>query len=232
MMHFTVESYTPAEASCHKCCCEVITLQPGTTTKVSVGYAPWAIPIGQLHCTPQFAIELLDTCPVPIGDNLPPAASSEVKFSTAMNSLLESDLKLMIADPEAKPLTFKLLPLYGPKHGKLNLLSDGTFSYMPVTSYTGEERFYVSASDGAYIKNFEVMIAIGIDAAIMAPMPHISIGPATINQRFFTVSFPVTMSPAADECEIWRLTVMQAALDCDCTCYTRTDCFDIKMAKC
>ena len=64
------------------------------------------------------------------------------------------------------------------------------------------------------------------------PAPHISIGPAVVDQRWFTVYFPVTVSPAASTCEIWRLTVLQAALDCDCTCYTRTDCFDIGIAKC
>jgi len=26
--------------------------------------------------------------------------------------------------------------------------------------------------------------------------------------------------------------VLQAALDCECICYTRTDCFDIGIAKC
>lgn len=232
MMHFTVEDPQPNASGCIKCCCEKLSLKPGTTSKVSVGYAPWAVPIGQLHCAPQFMIEQMETCPVPVGANMPPAATSEVKFSTAVNALLESDLKLMITDPEAAALTFKLLPLYGPKHGKLDLKADGTFSYMPTTNFTGEERFYVSASDGTNTAIFEVMIAVGIDAGTVTPTPHISIGPAVVDQRYFTVYFPVTVSPAAQLCEVWRLTVLQAALDCDCQCYTRTDCFDIGIAKC
>src|SRR6187200_796087 len=100
MMHFTVDTHSSANASCNKCCCENLALQPGTTAKVSVGYAPWAVPIGELHCTPQFMIEPMETCPAPVGSNMPPAATSEVKFSTAMNALLENDLTNMIKDPE------------------------------------------------------------------------------------------------------------------------------------
>ena len=36
---------TPSTNGCVKCCCERIALKPGTTTKVSLGYAPWAVPI-------------------------------------------------------------------------------------------------------------------------------------------------------------------------------------------
>ena len=232
MLHFTIDDQQAAVNGCHTCCCQKLSLKPGTTSKVSLGYAPWAVPIGQLHCAPQFLLEQMDTCPLPVGSNMPPAATSEVKFSTAVNTLLDSDLTAMIIDPEAVVLTFKLLALYGAKHGKLDLNANGTFSYLPASNFVGEERFYVSASDGVNTAIFEVMIAVGIDAGTMAPMPHISIGPAVVDQRFYMVYFPVTVSPAAQLCEVWRLTVLQAALDCDCVCYTRTDCFDIGIAQC
>ena len=232
MMHFTVEDYTAVNANCVKCCCQKLSLKPGTTNKVSVGYAPWAVPIGQLHCAPQFQLEMMETCPVPAGSNMPPHAVADVKFSTAMNALLENTLINMIVDPELTALTFKALPLYGPQHGKLDLKADGSFSYMPAPNFKGEERFYVSASDNSNTAIFEVMIAVGIDAAAMIAAPHISIGAAVVDHRYYTVYFPVTVSPAAAECEIWRLTVLQAALDCDCQCYTRSDCFDIGIAKC
>jgi hypothetical protein len=232
MMHFTVEDYTAVDSGCMKCCCEKLSLKPGTITKVSVGYAPWAVPIGQLHCAPQFQLELMDTCPVPAGSNMPPAAVSDVKFSTAVDSLLQNTLTNMIKDPESAALTFKLLPLYGAKNGKFDLKTDGTFSYMPMSGFKGEERFYVSASDGANTVVFEVMIAVGIDGAAMLATPHISIGPASVDNRYYTVSFPVIVTPAAAECEVWRLTVLQTALDCACICYTRTDCFDIAVGRC
>ena len=85
MMHFTVNDYQ-AINNCQKCCCEKLNLKPGTVNKVSVGYAPWAVPIGQLHCTPQFQIEQMDTCPLPVGSNLPPTMTADVKFSTTVNA--------------------------------------------------------------------------------------------------------------------------------------------------
>jgi hypothetical protein len=232
MLHFTVDDQQASSGGCVTCCCEKMSLKPGTTSKVSVGYAPWAVPIGELHCAPQFMIEAMDSCPPVVSNNLPPAAVADVKFSTAKNVQLDNDLKNMIKDPENAPLTFKILPLYGPKRGKMLLDPSGTFTYTPHYFYVGEERFYVTASDGPNESVFEVMIAIGIDPVTMEPTPHISIGPASVDQRYFTVSFPVTVSPAANLCEVWRLTVLQGALDCDCQCYTRSDCFDIGIAKC
>ena len=232
MRHFTVEDYTAVDAQCMKCCCQKLNLQPGTVTKVSVGYAPWAVPIGQLHCAPQFQIEQMDTCPVPVGSNAPPQATADVKFSTDVNALLENTLTNSISDPEATVLKFKALPLYGTKHGKLDLLEDGSFSYMPMSNYKGGDRFYFSASDGMKSVIFEAMIAVGIVTDTMVATPSISVGPATVDNRYFNVSFPVSVSPAANECEVWRLTVLQTAMDCSCTCFSRTDCFDIGITAC
>ena len=52
------------------------------------------------------------------------------------------------------------------------------------------------------------------------------------NERYAVTSFALRVSPAADMCEVWRLTVMQNALDVGKICYNRTDCFDIRMVKC
>jgi hypothetical protein len=232
MLHFTVEDNNAMDATCQTCCCEKLALKPGTVTKVSVGYASWAVPIGRLHCAPQFQLEPQDTCPVPVGSNSPPQATDDIKFSTDVNAQLDSDLTNMVSDPDATVLKFKLLPLYGVKHGKLDLQEDGSFSYMPRSNYKGEDRFYFSASDGFKSVIFEAMIAVGIETDAMAATPSISIGPASVDNRYFTVSFPVSVSPAANECEIWRLTVLQNAIDCDCTCFVRTDCFDIAIATC
>ncbi|MGY3615671.1 Ig-like domain-containing protein [Bradyrhizobium sp. USDA 10063] len=236
MLHFTVDDQQVTNGGCVKCCCEKLSLKPGTISKVSVGYAPWAVPIGQLHCPPQFVIEPLQTCPVPVGGNLPPQPQADlVRFDTPVNVHLDGDLNIQVSDPETDPLTFKLLPLYGPKHGKLVLDPAGLFAYDPVFNYQGEDRFFCSVSDGVNPPVvFEAVIAVGIASATLSPTPHVSIDHdgVTVDQRYFTVSFPVKVSPAAQLCEVWRLTVLQGALDCDCTCYQRTDCFDIGIVKC
>lgn len=234
MLHFTVDADTAVDASCQKCCCERINLKPGTTTKVSVGYAPWAVPIGQLHCTPQFMIEPMQTCLMPTPSNIPPASltGSDIVLATPVNAAMTDSLASHIIDPEGLPLSFKALPFYTTKHGKLQLAEDGMFTYTPISNYKGPDSFFVTASDGPNQTVFEIMIAVGIPTSQVMPTPKISVGVATVDQRYFTVSFPVTLSPAVQDCEMWKLTVMQAALDCACDCYTRTDCFDIGVAGC
>lgn len=235
MKQFTVDDDYEVIENCQVCCCKALTLQPGTTTKVSVGYAPWAVPIGRLHCVPQFQLERKDTCPVPVSSNLPPESLDDlIKFDTPINTEIDELLTVSITDPENDPLTFKPVAFYGPKHGKLVLESDGGFTYTPVANYVGEDRFFVSVTDGfSDPKLFEVQIAVGgYDATNSKATPHISVGSPSVDERYFTVSFPITVSPAVEMCEIWRLTVLQAALDCDCQCFTRSDCFDIRMGKC
>ena len=204
---------------------------------MSVGYAPWAMPIGQLHCSTQFTIEAMETCPVPmpVNGNMPPQVLGRVAFETDKDTHLDGDLKPLVADPDVTTLTFKLLPLYGPKHGKLVLHPSGAFDYDPAYNYVGPDNFFASASDGINPPLvFEVIIGVGIPSDDVPDTPHVSVvaSGVQIDQRYFTVSFPVKVSPAAQLCEVWRLTVLQGALDCDCTCYARSDCFDIKIVKC
>lgn len=233
MMHFTVEDATAIDASCQKCCCEKLALKPGTINKVSVGYAPWVMPIGKLHCAPQFQIEPLATCPMPV-TGMPQITAQDgmARFDVGTNGHLDGDLRTKVTDPDGTVLTFKLLSLYGPKFGKLVLDPSGVFDYDPCWNFKGEERFYCTASDGKNVFTFEVMIAVGIDAGLMQPEPHVSIGPASVDNRYYLVSFPVVVTPAASECEVWRLTVLQTAIDCACTCFARTDCFDIAVVAC
>jgi Big-like domain-containing protein len=221
---------------CVQCCCQTISLKPGTTSKVTIGYATWSIPIGRLHCIPSFVLDQMQTCPVaPAGANLPPRPASKVAFDTAMNTTLTDDLSTQVTDPEGDPLTFKWLMANGPSHGKLTLAADGSFTYVPDTTYVGADRFFASVSDGinpAVV--FEIIVGVGTPSADIASTPSVGVDPngVQIDYRMHTVSFPIKISPAAQLCEVWRLSMAQNAIDCDCYCYNRTDCYDIRIAKC
>src|SRR6188508_1305595 len=110
MMHFTVEDYSAVDAACQKCCCEKLALKPGTISKVSVGYAPWAVPIGQLHCKPQFELEQLATC-LTSNSGMPQIIAQDgmARFDTGTNITLTADLKTKVADPDGTMLTFKVM---------------------------------------------------------------------------------------------------------------------------
>lgn len=234
MLHFTVNDYE-AVSGCVKCCCESVALKPGTIAPLVVNYAPWALPIGRLNCAPQVQIEAMETCPVPTGGDLPPQMTGNPAFYVGINGHLDGDLTGVVKDPEQQVLTFRLLPMYGPAHGKLVFDASGLFDYDPAYNYKGSDRFFASASDGVNAPLvFEVRIGVEIDPLTILPTPSVSVDPNGIklDDRYYSVSFPVKVSPAAKTCEVWRLTVLQGALDCDCTCYARTDCFDIKIVKC
>jgi hypothetical protein len=235
MLHFTVNDYEALANGCVKCCCEQMALKPGSIEPIIVNYAPWALPIGRLNCAPQVQIEAMETCPTPTSGDLPPQIIGNPVFYVAINGHLDGDLTGIVGDPENNKLVFKLLPMYGPAHGKLVFDQSGMFDYDPFYNYKGPDRFYASASDGVNAPLvFEVRIGVEIDPLTILPTPSVSVDPNGIklNDRYYTVSFPVKVSPAAKTCEVWRLTVLQGALDCDCQCYARTDCFDIKIVKC
>jgi len=235
MYHFTVENMEASSAGCTTCCCERLALKPGTTTKVNIGYASWAVPIGRLHCGPSFELEQKDTCPAATGAPRK-TGGLPVAFDTPVSTQLDGDLTSKVEDPEGGPLIFKLLSLYGPKHGTINFHPSGMFDYVPVTGYDGEDRFFFTATDDTgKATTFEALIGVGaLSSADMGETPHVMVDMRSVNvsQQFYQTSFAVSVAPTADLCEIWRLTIMQNAIDCECVCYNRTDCYDIEIAKC
>jgi len=224
---YTVDQFTTN--SCNVCCCEDVGVKPGTSIKLTINYAPWAVPIGRLHCLPSFSLEQMETCSPNSGQ---PNVIEPVRFATPINTDLVDDLKTVATEPD---VTFKRTPLYGPWHGTVVINLDGTFTYTPLPGYTGEDRFYVTASfPNTKSTTFEVMVGVGIDETKIKPTPHVWVDEASVhlNERQYIASFALRVSPAADMCEVWRLSVMQNAIDCDCSCYNRIDCFDIRMVKC
>jgi hypothetical protein len=218
--------------SCVVCCCEQVALKPGTTTKLTINYAPWAVPIGRLHCDPEFALEQMAACGVSPGAPVK-IGGGNVAFNVPSPPLLE-DLKTKIEDPEGGSITFKVVPFYGPSYGVVEISPDGTFEYAPQGGYNGPDRFYVTATDETKKSStFEVLIGVGSYSSVnMTETPHIIVEGANVNYRYYTVSVAVRIAPTADLCEVWRLTARMTAIDCNCVCYDRQDCYDIRMRDC
>jgi VCBS repeat-containing protein len=206
---------------------------------MTINYAPWAVPIvGKgLGCVPQFDLQQIQTCPAPTGDNLPPVASGIISFVTTAGAIAAADLKTFVTDPESDTLTFAALSMYGTKHGKLTFRSNGTFDYaLTDASYTGYDNFFFTVSDGV---NPAVTMEAIIRVTAATPVPtngtpsiRIDTSRATVHQYMYMLTFPIEVSPAAQPCEIWRLTIRQSALDCDCNCYYNVSCYDIVVGKC
>lgn len=241
MLYSTVDARDNVYSnSCDKCCCETLAMRPGETNLMVLNYAPWALPLlGKgLGCTPQFDLQQIQACPIPSGSNTPPVANGPLSYTTPLNTLVNISLGTSITDPDGDPLEFSLVPLYGPYHGTLSNLGilDGAGTYTPNNGFTGYDRFFVSVSDGVNKPvMFEVVIGVGVtEVPATAFTPSVKIPPdrISVDQRMYTLSFPIEISPAAKPCEVWRLTVRQNAYDCNFNCYWHVSCYDITIKQC
>ena len=231
MLQFNVDD--AVRDSCVVCCCEQLTLKPGTTSRITINYTPWAVPIGRLHCEPQFALEQMAACGVSPGAPVK-VLGETVSFDIPKDVQLEDDLNSKIDDPDGIVVSYKLVPFHGPYHGVVTVEKSGLFEYVSEGGYVGEDRFYVTATDDTgKSSTFEVLIGVGTNSATsMKETPHVKVESWNVNYNLYVVTAAITVAPNADHCEVWRLTSNMQAIDCNCVCYNRTDCFDIRMSTC
>lgn len=239
MLYTTVDArdglYT---AECNKCCCEPINVRPGETNLMVLNYAPWVIPIGGrkhgMGCTPQINVAQMQACPVAAGDNLPPMANGSLTYD--VESGVGFTDALNVVDPEGLPLEISILPFYGPFHGKLTLDEEFStnFGYISETDFKGVDRFFFAASDGINKPViFEALLRVGVTTpALSTPIIFVDPKRIVVDQQMYTLSFPIEVSPAAQTCEAYRLTVRQNAYDCNYNCFWHISCYDLAIKQC
>ena len=245
MFHFNIDGrdgYTGGNG-CQTCCCEAVTAKPGEVNKWVLNYAMWTRPIGGrgVSINTEFDIQPCSSTPAASSGNQPPQVLPSLN-TTLYNTPLSSTLVPFATDADADTLTFSLLPLAGPKHGELVLNTDGTFTYTPHANWAGVDRFFWQVSDGvhkpvvseAVIRTEPPLPALPIAVGPNDLTPIIRVKPINIttNSQMQTVSFPVEVSPAARVGDVYKMTVKQEALDCDCVPYYHISCYDILIGKC
>lgn len=216
------------QAGCNTCCCEHMSALPGETNKISINYAAWSVPIGGHGLSSRTRISVSECKSCNPDDPLVNPAFAR----TLVNSPLLGDLSAQY--PDASPETrYAILDVYGPERGRVNLMEDGTFTYDPNAAFVGIDRFWFSA-DG-HVGEF----VISVDASEENPNPQPAFTPAidvegqpSIDGRYHSMSFALSASPAAVPGDIYRITVRQQALDCDCNKYDHMSCYDVTISKC
>ena len=131
-----------------------------------------------------------------------------------------------------------LLPIYGPKHG-VATIENQTLHYKPYKGYSGIDRFFVNArSDDGRLKVLEIVIAID-DATGKENAQPLFTSPVSIDgsriqvdRRNYLVKFPLAVAPNASVDDIYRITINQPAIDCDCNIFTHVMCIDLMIGKC
>jgi hypothetical protein len=243
MLQFTVDARDGVQSSngCATCCCEPAVARPGETNLWQINYAPWAIPIGGrgLSVNTIFDIEKKTGATSPAGNQSPAVAfkASAVTFNTPLTDTVATS----VVDPEADDLTFSLLPLYGPSNGEITFDAAGAFTYTPHAGFSGYETFFYQVSDGQSAPRIgEVSLAVSL-ASPATPLPLKTKGTPAVRvrreglvilQSWAAIQFPVEISPAALPGDIYRLTIRQEALDCDCNPFYHVSCYDISIGRC
>lgn len=240
LLFFTIDERTSATGACNTCCCATATARPGETNKWVLDYFAWSGPIGGrgLAATTQVSVERIS--PDVIGTNQPPRVAFMGRVLAALAPLTD-DLKTVATDPEGGVLSFALVPSFGVRSGTLTLNPDGTFTYVPFAGFAGVDRFFYVATDVA--GNATVgEVGIRVNAAVPAvqfPAPTETPRVSAARLLATTSSAPahalfltVAVSPAVRVGEVWRVTVSQETLDCDCNRFNHVSCYDLAIVKC
>ena len=224
-------------SSCNACCCQEASIAPGVTDKWRIDWSRWAHVFGQgLVQGPSFDLELLTPGPLGAGNQSP--TNTNYQFTLAYNGTLTNTVAVNADDPEGQPLTFSLLPLYGPRNGVLALNPNGSFTYTPRADFVGYDNFYFRTSDGVSRPVVhQVQITVNPPSptpALPAPpqLPLLHFPQDRIVVRDPWTDLTVQASPALTVGDVYRLNIRQAALDCDGSVFYKPMCIDIRIASC
>lgn len=219
------------------CCCFQANAVPGEINKWRLNFSLWVLPIGGrgLISPVSITFEKLNAEVVASG-NLPPVVA-DVYFSTPHNTNLVSTLTA--TDPEAAALTFAVVGT-GPQYGKLTAFSPatGAFTYAPPADFNAIDTFAFTVSDGVNTVTRQVKIAVqgasgnNLPLTETNPFPVLRVDPNKVKIVSPLIEFPLEVAPDAKPGDIYRMTLVASAMDCEGTVFRHSSCYDIVITKC
>lgn len=226
--------------SCGSCCCDPAIARPGETDKWRLFYAAWSVPIGGRGLTTGAHIAVEKINPDIVSTTNAPPVAAYLGLKTDLSTAVTGDLSTVCSDPENDTLTYKLLDVYGPDNGTLTFAANGAFTYTPNGGWSGVDRFFYTVTD----TNDNVTVGeVGIRVNAAAPSIQYDEPPATdilsvvikshdVSSQQHLTTLTVKCSPAAKVGDVYRVTVRQPCLDCDCEVYWHVSCYDVAIVKC
>lgn len=232
MLNQIVDPNTQNGKGCATCCCTELGGRPGEVMPLTLDYAAWAVPIGGRGLS-ETAIDIEKIHAPTRSISVAPAT-----LTTPFNVALVGSLAGNVTNPDALPVTFEHLPFDGPKHGVLTLTDAGAFTYTPTTGFAGYDRFFYSVKpEGGEAVVGEFVVGVvpqvgALPAVRYTPDVQVPASRVTANRSLAIVRIGIEISPAAAIGAIYRMTVRQKTLDCDCNEYSHTSCYDLVIGKC
>lgn len=234
MHHFIITEESTNE--CNSCCCKAVHGSPGEIDRWTLDFAPWAVPIAGKGISE--IVVNVESLYVPNMDGKPVA--NKGSFTTPYNVPVMAELSTLVDNPDSVPLTYRLIPFYGPNHGKIQLDSaTGDFTYTPRNAYSGVDSFFYEVTTSSGFKTIaQVLVGVAAQGGAAPVFPDFTPSVAVpdsrieLNARVYRATLAVVISPAARVGEIHRVTIKTTALDCDCNPFINLSCFDLTIGKC
>lgn len=234
MRIFIVGNAQTSNSECSSCCCSEVYSAPGESDSWNLDFGAWAIPIGGKGLSETAVnVEKLRT---------PPSTGVVPKFianETDLNTPFVGTAAASFDIDAGIQVKYGKLPFDGPKYGTVTVDPDtGDMTYTPLNGYAGWDRFFLTASqENGKMTISEVAIGVKPTVGVLpsvAPTPDILIPEKgiTLLRNIYTVKMIVAVSPAVRPGSIYRITVQQTALDCDCNELRNISCYDLTVGKC
>jgi len=225
-----------SNTGCNTCCCASAVARPGETNKFMINYAAWGLPLGGRGLTDrvEFSVERREQSP----DSRAPVNPNKY-FPAVFNTPLADTVATGASDPLDGTLTYKLDQLNGPERGEVVLNEDGSFTYTPTLGFTGYDIFFIVTSNEAKSVTSQVIVGVAAQAA-EDPLPAKAFEKplavlqksVVVDKQNFLLSFALKASPLAVVGDIYRVTIKQPAMDCNCIEYTHISCYDVNVVGC
>lgn len=234
MPYFSIDPTKQNGAGCATCCCEPASALPGSIDKWVLDFAEWAVPVGGKGLSESaFVIEKLYDAPRRI-EVTNGAANTPINTNATFDAST-----LVTGNPDGLALKYSLLPFDTFSHGTSSIdKNTGIISYSPLNGFTGYDRGFVAITpDSGSPVVVEVVFSVNpASGNLPAPKftPELSVPGDRVHAYSgqYAIEFALVTSPAVSVGDIFRLSVKQTALDCDCKPFTHVSCYDIKIGKC
>jgi hypothetical protein len=235
MTYQIIDPNTQNGKGCSTCCCTELSGRPGETSPLTLDYAVWSVPIGGRGLSETaIDIEKIHSPAAPNGVSVAPASGT-----TPFNTPLVGTVATAVTNPDALPLQYSLLPFDETAHGSLLLdANTGAFTYTPKTGFAGYDRFFFEVAQEnskAVVGEFVIGVVpqVGVLPAVrFTPDVQVPGSRVVVNRTMATVRLGIAISPAAPIGAVYRMTVKQTTLDCDCMTYSHISCYDLVIGKC
>lgn len=226
----------PAGGSCGTCCCQNAQIAPGEINKVIINYVAWAAPIGGRGLTNKtmFSVDKKFGSEPTTGP-----VNTNYSQSSVNGAAINSNVSSGASDPNGDLLSYALVPLSGPENGILSFNSDGSYIYNPKSGFVGYDNFFFVTRAGGeeIIREVRIQSSPAAPAQPLPAQPYTS--PITIDRerihvdaKNYMISFPIEASPGLRIGDVYRLSVRQSTLDCDCNEFVHLSCYDFTVGKC